>query len=155
MSKKEMIQNQLTKLAFQISQPFCYPCYTEVKGSYCHKFKTDDLMRMTKSGLDWGIDWVIEELLNKHLEPFHQTESFEQMIEDCYPTETKVGWLTLSTLQILKTMDDVSWEMAKDDYIYSLAEDEEIMSFDNGKTYFATSDIEQLIEEKLNNNIAC
>ena len=45
------------------------------------------------------------------------------------------------------------WELAKDDYIYNLSEDEEILSFGNGKTYFWTSDIEQLIEERLNEKI--
>ena len=45
-------------------------------------------------------------------------------------------------------------ELAKDDYIYNLEEDEEILSFDNGKTYFATSDIGQLLEDKLGEKIA-
>ena len=71
------------------------------------------------------------------------------MIEDCYSEEIKIGWLNLNTADILKIRDEVSWEMAKDEYIASLEDDEEIMSFDNGKTYFATSDIEQLLEDKL------
>ena len=106
------------------------------------------------SGCEWGTEWIVEELLNKHLEPFNQTESFEQMIDDCYSEEIKVGWLTLNTADILKRMDELSWEMAKDEYIASLEDDEEIMSFDNGKTYFATSDIEQLLEDKLDEKIA-
>lgn len=92
---------------------------------------------------------MIEEILKEHLEPVNQTESFESMIEGCYPTETKVGWLELSTADILKTMDKVSWDIAKDEYISSLTENEEVMSFDNGSTSFWTSDIENLIEEKL------
>ena len=71
------------------------------------------------------------------------------MIEGCYPTETKVGWLEFSTADILRTMDEVAWDIAKDEYISSLEEDEEVMSFDNGSTYFWTHDIENLIEEKL------
>ena len=106
-----------------------------------------------KSGCEWGTEWVIEELLNKHLEPFKQTESFESMIEDCYPQTIKIGWLELDTMQTLKTMDEIAWEIAKNDYISSLEEDEEIMSFDNGSTYFATSDIEQLLEDKLDERI--
>ena len=50
-------------------------------------------------------------------------------------------------------MDEASWEMAKDEYIAGLEDDEEIMSFDNGKTYFAASDIEQLLENKLDEKI--
>ena len=90
-----------------------------------------------------------EETLKEHLKPVNQTETFEDMIEGCYPTETKVGWLELNTADILKTMDEVSWDIAKDEYISSLEEDEEVMSFDNGSTYFWTYDIENLIEEKL------
>ena len=52
-------------------------------------------------------------------------------------------------MDILKTMDEVAWDIAKDEYISSLEEDEEVMSFDNGSTYYWTYDIENLIEEKL------
>ncbi len=71
------------------------------------------------------------------------------MVEGCYPTETKVGWLELSTVDILKTMDKIAWDIAKDEYISSLEGDEEVISFDNGSTYFWTSDIENLIRDKL------
>ena len=152
--KKETIQNQLNKLAFQESIPFCHACYIKAPTGVCDNCGTDDLMRFIEdSGCEWGTEWIIEELLDKHLEPFNQTESFESMIEDCYSEEIKVGWLNLNTADILKTMDEVSWEIAKDEYISSLEEDEEIMSFDNGKTYFVASDIEQLIEERLNEKI--
>ena len=155
MSKKETIQKQLDKLAFKESIAFCYGCYIKAPTGRCHKCGSDDLMRLKEdSGCEWGTEWIIEELLNEYLEPFNQTESFEQMIEDCYSEEIKVGWLTLNTADILKRMDEISWEMAKDEYIASLEEDEEIMSFDNGKTYFATSDIEQMIEDKLDKQIA-
>ena len=46
-------------------------------------------------------------------------------------------------------MDEVAWDIAKDEYISSLEEDEEVLSFDNGSTYFWAHDIENLIEEKL------
>ena len=150
MSKKETITKQLEALAFQVSKPFCYLCYREVKTSHCPKCGTDEFMRFMEGiGVEYGTDWVIEEILKEHLKPVNQQEAFEDMIEGCYPTETKVGWLELSTADILKTMDEVAWDIAKDEYISSLEEDEEVMSFDNGSTYFQTSDIENLIEEKL------
>ena len=46
-------------------------------------------------------------------------------------------------------MDEISWDIAKGEYILSLEQDEEIISFDDGLTYFWTSDIESMIEEKL------
>ena len=155
MSKKETIYNQLTKLAFQESIPFCYGCYMKAETGRCDNCGTDDLMRLIEdSGCEYGIEWVIEELLNKCLEPVNKAEAFEQMIEDCYSIETKVGWLELDTIDTIKTMCPCDWELAKDDYIYNLEEDEEILSFDNGKTYFWASDIEQLIEDRLNEKIA-
>lgn len=46
-------------------------------------------------------------------------------------------------------MDEISWDMAKDEYISSLEGDEEIMSFNNGLNYYWTADIKDLIEKKL------
>ena len=87
-------------------------------------------------GCEWGTEWVIEEILTKQLEPVNQEKAFESMIEDCYPTNTKVGWMDLNTVDILKTMDEISWDIAKGEYISSLEEDEEVISFDNSSTYF-------------------
>ena len=150
MSKRETIYNQLTALAFQVSKPFCYLCYREIKTSHCPKCGTDEFMRiMDGVGCEYGTEWVIEEILRQHLEPVNQEETFESMIEDCYPTDTKVAWVELDTIDILKTMCPCDWDMAKDEYIYNLEQDEELMSFDSGSNYFWTSDIENLIEEKL------
>ena len=44
-------------------------------------------------------------------------------------------------------MDKISWDIAKDEYISSLEEDEEVISFDNGSTYYWAYDIENLIEK--------
>ena len=130
MSKKETITKQLTALAFQETKPFCYGCYEAVKTSHCSKCGSDDFMRLFEGvGCEHGTEWVIEEILREHLKSVNQEETFEDMIEGCYPEETKVGWLELNTIDILKTMDEVSWDTAKSEYISSLEEDEEIMSF--------------------------
>ena len=148
MSKRETIYNQLTALAFQESIPFCYGCYIKAPTGRCDNCESDDCMRLMEGvGCEWGTEWVIEEILKEHLEPINEKEAFEDMIEGCYPTETKVGWLELSTVDILKTMDKISWDIAKDEYISSLEEDEEVISFDNGSTYYWAYDIENLIEK--------
>ena len=150
MDKKEIIYKKLTALAFQESKPFCYGCYRVVKASHCSKCGSDDFMRLLEGvGCEYGTDWVIEEILKKHLKPVNKEESFEDMMEGCYPTETKVAWLEVNTIDILKNMCSCDWELAKDEYISSLEEDEEVMSFDNGSTHYWTHDIENLIEEKL------
>ena len=150
MSKRETIYNQLTALAFQESIPFCYGCYIKAPTGRCDNCESDDCMRLMEGvGCEWGTEWVIEEILKEHLEPVNQEKVFEEMMEDCYPTDTKVAWVELDTIDILKKMCPCDWDMAKDEYIYNLEQDEEVMSFDNGSTYFRTSDIENLIEEKL------
>ena len=149
MCKKETIIKQLEALALQETIPFCYLCYRKAPTGRCEKCGTDDLMRLhEETGCEYEVDWVIEDILKEHLKPVNKEETFEDMIEGCYPMETKIGWMDLNTVDILKTMDEVSWDMAKDEYISSLEEDEEVMSFDNGSTYFWTSDIKQFIEEK-------
>ena len=75
------------------------------------------------------------------------------MIEDCYPMDTKVTWVEINTIDILKEMCPCDWKLACDEYIYNLEQDEEIMSFDNGSSYFWTSDVENLIEEILKKQI--
>ena len=100
-------------------------------------------------GCEYGIEWVIEEILKEHLEPVNEEEAFKDMMEGCYPTEIKVAWLEIDTIDTIKTMCPLDWDLAKGEHISSLEEDEQIMSFDNGSTYFWTHDIENLIKEKL------
>ena len=94
-------------------------------------------------GCEYGTDWGIEEILKEHLEPVDKENVFEEMIEDCYPTDTKAAWVEINNIDVLKEM------CLCDDYIYNREQNEEVMSFDNGSTYFWTSDIENLIEKKL------
>ncbi|MDE0118796.1 MAG: hypothetical protein OXM55_02160 [Bdellovibrionales bacterium] len=150
MNKRETFYNQLTALAFQESIPFCYSCYIKAPTGRCDNCGSDDCMQLMEGiGCEWGTEWVIEEILKEHLKPVNKKEAFENTIEDCYPTETKVGWLELNTVDILKTMDEVAWDIAKDEYISSLEEDEEVISFDNGSTYYWTNEIEELLEKSL------
>ena len=150
MSKKETITKQLTALAFQESKPFCYGCYGVVETSHCPKCGSDDFMRLLEGvGCEYGTEWVIEEILKEHLKSVDEEEAFKDMMEGCYPTDTKVAWLEVNTIDILKEMCPCDWRLAKDEHISSLEEDEQVMSFDNGSTYYWTTDIEELLEEKL------
>ena len=103
MSKRETIYNQLTILAFQESIPFCYACYMKAPTGKCNNCGTDDLMRLLEGvGCEWGTEWVIDEILKEHLEPMNKEKVFKEMIEDCYHTDTKVAWVELDTIDILK-----------------------------------------------------
>jgi len=112
-------------------------------------------MKITKNNdSEYGVDWIIKDIIEENLTPINCEEIYEQLIEDCYPETTQVGYLTLNTLEILKTQDEISWELAKSEYIDFLAQDEEIISFDNGSTYYLVSDIETYIEENLEDEAA-
>ena len=68
------------------------------------------------------------------------------MIRSCYPEETVVGWMKFDTCDLMKTQDPISWRIACDEYIDELETEEEIMSFDNGQTYYRASDLGELLE---------
>ena len=44
------------------------------------------------------------EILKEHLEPVDEKKTFEEMMEGCYPIDTKVAWLEINTIDILKEM---------------------------------------------------
>jgi hypothetical protein len=44
----------------------------------------------------------------------------------------------------MKSQDPISWRIARDEYIDELTSDEQIVSFDNGATYYWAHDLESL-----------
>lgn len=140
------IYKKLEQLAFERSVPFCYPCYEIAPEGKCYKCGSDDLMRCLPSvGAEWGINWVIEEILREELEPVDLEEAFEQSIRDCYPEEVKVGWLTLDMVSVMKAMDPVSWRCAQSEWESQEADEGQIITLDNGQTYYWLHDVESLI----------
>jgi hypothetical protein len=116
--------------------------------STCKSCHSDDLMRLLPdSGCEYGTDWIISELIDESLKPVNQGDLFEQVIDDCYGEEVQVGFLKLSTSQVMKDQDPVSWNIAQGEYIDGLVQDEELISFDNESTYFWKHDVENYIEE--------
>ncbi|HEY8269551.1 MAG TPA: hypothetical protein VIG33_01575 [Pseudobdellovibrionaceae bacterium] len=101
------------------------------------------------SGCEYGIDWIIKELLllQENLETVDLDEAFENFVRESYLEETTVGWMTLDTVSVMKEMDPVSWSCAQSDWESQLA-DEDLISFDNGFTYYWRSDLEGFIEEQ-------
>ena len=153
MNKKQDITKQLEKIAFQKTTAFCYHCYQKAPIGVCSTCGSDDLMRELEGvGVEWGVEWALEDILRESLEPVNQEEIFESMVEDCYPEETKVGWLNLDTVTLLKEQE-FDWEYAKDDYIYHLTDDEELITF-NGRDYYWTYEIENFIKENLKEEVA-
>ena len=71
------------------------------------------------------------------------------MIEECYEETTQVGFMNLSTVEVMKGQDPICWDLAKSEYIDGLAQDEQLITLDNGANYYRIHDLESFIEEHL------
>ncbi len=144
---KSEIQNKLNELALKRSTPFCYSCYKPAPTGVCPTCHSDDLMRhLPGVGVEWGTSWVIQHILEEELTAVNTAELFEESVRQCYPEETNVGWMKFDTVELMKSQDPISWRIARDEYNDSLEQDEEIVSFDNGSTYYWANELEALLE---------
>ncbi len=142
------IKKQLEELAYKRSTPFCYSDYIECPTGRCTKCGSDDLMRLVPGvGCEWGIDWVVQHILETELEPVDLGELFEESVRQIYPETTKVGWMEFDTVTLMKENDPVGWRCALADYESEEASEGTILSFDNGSTYYSSQSIENLIEK--------
>lgn len=145
---KSEIYKQLEQLAFARTIPFCYGCYIEAPTGCCLNCGSDDLMRLIPGvGCEYGVDWVIQEILRQELEPVDLEIAFEQSIRECYPEETKVGWMTFDTVTLMKENDPVGWRCALSEYESQEELEGNIVSFDNGSTYHDLKTLESFIEQ--------
>ena len=150
MCKKETIIKRLETLALKGTIPFCRSCFKKAPTGRCPQCKTDDLMKLhEETGCEYGVDWYIPEILKNHLEPVNEERIFKAMIEDCYPNNTRVAWIKLNTVEILKEVCPCDWETACNDYISDLEANEQLISFDDGSTYYWANELEKFIGEKL------
>ena len=149
------INTKLESIAYNKSLPFCYSCYKVARTGTCKSCHSDDLMRLLPdSGCEYGVDWIVKELIEENLEFVDSDEIFEQMIEECYEETTQVGFMKLSTVQVMKDQDPICWDIAKGEYIDGLVEDEQLVTFDNGSSYYWIHDIESYIDENLELEVA-
>ena len=134
---KSEIQQKLEQLAYERTTPFCYGCYIKAPKGVCPKCHSDDLMRhLDGVGVEWGTDWVIKHILQEELTSVDIDETFEESVRQCYPEEVTVGWITVDTVEVLKSQDPTSWRIACDEYIDELVAIEEIISYDDGITFY-------------------
>jgi hypothetical protein len=108
---------------------------------------TDDLGRKSAGEVDWHCNSIIEGLLRDNLTPVNVEEAFEQLMVDCYPETTKIGWLEYDTVTAIKELDPVSWRCALSDWESNEESEGQIFSLDGGCTYYWTHDIESYLDE--------
>jgi len=145
------IQNQLTQIAFKKSKPFCYSCYEVVltESGHCPTCGSDDNMRLLEGvGVEYGCDWIIEQILKENLTPVDLDEAYEQFMAEVYPETTKVGYMELDTVRLMKEMDPIGWSCGQSDWESQEASDGEIITLDNGSTYYRRYELEDFIEKE-------
>ena len=143
---KTEIQQKLEKLAYQKTVPFCYSDYIECPSGRCKKCGSDDLQRLYRGvGNEYGVDWVIKEILREELTPVDCKQVFEEFMSECYPETIDIGFLqNIDVVSAIRELDPTAWNIAESEHINSLESDDQIVSFDNGLTYYWLSDIEGL-----------
>lgn len=145
----ETINERLEKLAYSLTRPFCYLCYQVAPSGRCELCLSDDLMReLSGVGVEWNVDWVIRHLLDEELTPVNSEELFESMLDDCYGEQVEICGAKFDPIWAYKQLDPVSFQISAQEYVDGIADDGELISFDNGSTYFWATDVEKLIEDK-------
>jgi len=148
MLDKELKEN-LEKIAYKKSTKFCYSCYHDAPEGRCKTCGTDDLMLRSKGGLEYGTEHVILELIEENLTSINLEEEFESMIRECYPETVTVLWMELDSVTVAKESDPTSWRIAVNEYADQEESEGNIVSFDNGSTYYRTSEVEEYALENL------
>ena len=147
MIDKEEILKRLDELAVRKTIPFCYGCYRRAPSGVCEGCASDDLMReLAGEGVEYGTAWIHEHLVRENLTPINVEDEFEVSIRECYPETVTVGWLTLDTVTTIRDSDPVSWRCACNKWAVSEEHDGQMISFDNGSTYYRTSDVEDYLD---------
>lgn len=71
-----------------------------------------------------------------------------RFMREVYPEETKIGFLNYDTVSAMKELDPVAWDLAQSEWIDGEESEDNLISFDNGSTYFNVSEIESFIAKK-------
>ena len=141
MSERDRIVDDLTKIAWSASDPFCYSCYRIAPSGTCAYCGSDDLMRHVAGvGVEYGIEWVVEHLTKDSLTPIDLDGAFEDSICECYADTVKIGWIETDVATAIKSLDPTSWRIAQADWVDQILEDGSAVSFDNGATCYWTHD---------------
>jgi hypothetical protein len=92
-------------------------------------------------GVEYGTEWLLQEILREHLTPANTLEVFEQSVADCYPETVKIGWIEYDTVRALKKLDPVSWNMAHGEWVDVEVSDANLKTFEGGSNHYWVSEI--------------
>jgi hypothetical protein len=110
---------------------------------------SDDLMRLLPgNGCEYGLGWVIDEILKEELSPVNTADAFEDSMRSCYEEKVQVGWMTLDAVSVMKEMDPTSWSLAQSEWESEELDAGSFYSPDNGSTIYEMRDVERFIEDE-------
>ncbi len=124
----DTIKDALKEKAEEVSRPFCYSDYMEVKANedgeyFCPKCGSDDLMReLDGVGVEFGTDWIIEHLVKEEGEAVDVAELYRDLLDEIYEP-VKFGELEYSPSTVLESVDTVAFEMGVSEYADSEVQD--------------------------------
>ena len=102
---------------------------------------------MNQVGCDWGVDWVIKELVSE-IEVVDADARYESSIEDYYSETTQVGWLKVNPVSTIKDLDPISWRLAVSEFIDAEESEDLVISFDYRGTWNETWKLLNYCEKK-------
>jgi len=143
---------EITEIAFQKSKPYCYQCSIIVNQKYCPSCNTDDLMRLVEGvGNEYGVEWIIEHLINTNLKPVDMETEFHELLEELYPEPPNLcgAWVGQSQADILKDYDPAQYRQMLLNEIDNREQDGVIFTIDNGGKYYSSTDLIEFIDENL------
>jgi hypothetical protein len=139
------IHARLESIAYKVTDNFCYGCYKVVEGDYCPECHSDDFMRhMDGVGVEYGTEWVIEELIKQHCEAIDDEELFDEMMDECYP-EIEIGCCSWQPSYAMKELDPTAYRIGVSEHADSLVQDDQLYECDGD--YYQMFDIEEMISE--------
>ena len=79
------------------------------------------------------------------IEQVSQSKIFDEMLDECYDMIKVCGYEYYPS-HVLESTDPIAYRCGLTDYLDSLEQDDIVVSFDNGCSYYLVSDVEDFIE---------
>ena len=145
MTNLQTLHARLESAAYKKSDNFCYSCYKVVDGAFCPTCHSDDFMRHLEGvGVEYGTEWVIEELIKQHCEAIDDEELFDEMMDECYP-EIEIGCCSWTPSHVMSELDPTAYRIGVSEHADSLVQDDQLYECDGA--YYQMFDIEEMIDE--------
>ena len=142
------LMKKLKKVAIMKTVPFCYSCYIDCPNGICRICHSDDLMRKLEDiGVEYGIMWVINHLIEKNVEIFNIENAFQNHITSQYGQKVQIAFLNTDLIEAIKSVDEVAWEMEKKSFLGDLKLVGEVYEIKNN--YYLAESVEKFVNAQL------